>query len=490
MTIIVALIVFATTIKAQTPLIQVESQHLKNRNTEFYGPLAEMPSSERIKPNNSINFNAALKFNGTNEYIRINQEIPDLNQATIFTVFVPSENAEETFDIWRIQTENSSYKMTSQQADNSGSLLSYGGIQNGQPAIHCYTQHFNAKAAEYTDGSTYISFGKGQQIDNNYFNGRFAELIVFNKILTRSYKNKIFSSLAIKYGVTLLDGQNYTSSDDILIWDAKKDSIYSNNIAGIGRDDKQNLYQKQSTSSNNPNFLIIGVDSINLTNNLNSGTLQDQYFMLWGDNRKALNQNESASIDAINVLERKWLMKVTGNEEDDVFTQIKLDGSGIDIDSLNSLILVIDESGTGNFEVDDTRFVYPTNVSEDGLFTYDKVKWDQNGSGKDIFSFKIDNRPQNFMEDALIESDGNVNLFGVYPSISTDGNYSIYIQLEKIEPIYIKVFDIAGKLISDTKLRDQNVYLLDGIPIKTAGIYNVSLYTKFEKFTKKIVVEN
>lgn len=238
-TIIVALIAFAATINAQTPLIQIESQHLKNRDAEYYGSLAEIPASERIKPENAVNFNSALKFNGAGEYIKINQEIPDLKQATIFTVFVPSENSAEIFDIWKIQTENSSYKMTSQQADNSGSLLTYGGIQNGQPAIHCYTQYFNAKAAEYTDGSTYISFGKSQQVDNNYFNGRFAELIVFNKILTRSYKNKIFTSLAIKYGVTLLEGQNYTSTDGIIIWDTKSDSIYSNDIAGIGRDDKK-----------------------------------------------------------------------------------------------------------------------------------------------------------------------------------------------------------------------------------------------------------
>jgi len=152
--------------------------------------------------------------------------------------------------------------------------------------------------------------------------------------------------------------------------------------------------------------------------------------------------------------------------------------------------MVIDESGKGDFDVQYTRFIYPTAVSEDGIITYDKVEWDRDKSGNDIFSFKIDDRPKDFIDEATIDTDGNINLFTVYPNITNDGNYNIYVQLKEVDEIHIKVFDMAGKLISDTKLRDQNEYLLDGVPIKTAGIYNIALYTKFQKLSKKIIVEN
>jgi len=250
------------------------------------------------------------------------------------------------------------------------------------------------------------------------------------------------------------------------------------------------LYQKQSTSANQPGFLTISVDSIQATNEENAGIIQDQYFMLWGDNGAALKQQKSESINGISVLDRKWLMNVTGSEADDVVTQLKIDASSMLNDDISSYFLVIDESGTGNFEVQYTRFVYPTNVSEDGIISYDNVKWDQDGSGKDVFSFKIDDRPENFIDEAIIDTDGYVDLFAVYPSLTTDGNYKIYVQLEQVENINIKVFDMAGKLVSDSKLRNQNVYHLDGVPIKTAGLYNVALYTKYGKFSKKIVVEN
>lgn len=133
---------------AQTPLIHLESHNLKKKSTTYFGTLADFNANERLNTNNFINFNPSLKLNGYNDYFKIEQEIPDLKQLTIFTVFMPAENSAETFDIWQIQAENSSYVMTKKLANNTASELPYQGINNGKPVIHCYTQYYNAPQSD------------------------------------------------------------------------------------------------------------------------------------------------------------------------------------------------------------------------------------------------------------------------------------------------------------------------------------------------------
>lgn len=306
--------------------------------------------------------------------------------------------------------------------------------------------------------------------------------------MSRSNRNKIFSGLALKYGITLKAGQNYISSNDEIIWDAINDDNFSNNIAGIGRDDKLNLYQKQSTSANKPNFLTIAVDEVKQTNEQNLGTISDQYFMLWGDNNKTMTESEFSSVDGIAVMERKWLMKVSGNKADDILTQVKVDASAFNKDSISSYLLVIDESGLFNFNYRNSRFVQPSSITKEGIITYDSVQWDIDGSGKDAFSFKLDDRPET-NEELVLDSNSGIDEFNVYPGLSRDGNFKIFTKLNSTKEFRIRVADLSGKIISDRRFKNQYTYLIDGIPIESNGVYNITLVTKHEKVTKKIIIQ-
>jgi len=476
---------------AQTPFLHIESQYLKKKNTEYFGTLIDQSASKKKENATLINFNPAIILNGDNDYFKVNQEIPDLKQMTVFSVFLPTENSKEVFDIWAIQTENSVYAMTNKIADNAASQLEYDGIKNGEIAIQCYTQYYNTGADAYTDGSTFISFGKNEAQNNSAFNGAIAELKLYNKVLTQTDKFKNISSLAIKYGVSLKNSFNYLASDNQIIWDAINDSIYSNQITGIGRDDALNLYQKQSSSTHNANFLTIGVDAIQLKNDENLGTIKNKYFMLWGSNNKALTINDETL-----TINRKWLINVTGNPEDDLTTQVKLNATQINTDTIRSYILIIDESANANFAEENLRFVYPTSISEEGIITYNNVQWDNDGSGKDVFSFRINEQNKTIVEETttdneLINAATNfIKNFDVFPTISSDGNFKVEVQLEKSQDLSIQVLDMTGKLISNEKYKNQKAYFLDGVPITTNGIYNVVLTVGEEQITKKIVVEN
>src|SRR5690606_15998488 len=53
------------------------------------------------------------------------------------------------------------------------------------------------------------------------FTGSIGELIIYgNGTITAAERNKVDAYLAIKYGVTLNSSNNYTTSQDIVVWDA------------------------------------------------------------------------------------------------------------------------------------------------------------------------------------------------------------------------------------------------------------------------------
>jgi large repetitive protein len=126
--------------------------------------------------------------------------------------------------------------------------------------------------------------------------GKINELIVYNRSLTDVEAQRINSYLAIKYGVTLGQGNgavgkngtnvNYLSGGGAIIWNATANSTYNYDITGVGQDDCQGLIQKQSKSINPTSFVTIGngtrIAASNATNtNLFSA---DKSFEIVGDN--------------------------------------------------------------------------------------------------------------------------------------------------------------------------------------------------------------
>ena len=136
-------------------------------------------------------------------------------------------------------------------------------------------------------------------------NGMLSEVISYTSPNSSLNKQKIQSYLGIKYGVTLQDDTSaladyklndvdYIDSQGNVIWDTSANSGYNYDIAGIGRDDDSFLIQKQSKSQNNESdgigatsgLLSIGLTDLYDTNNenisLNSDTLTDRAFLIWG----------------------------------------------------------------------------------------------------------------------------------------------------------------------------------------------------------------
>lgn len=123
----------------------------------------------------------------------------------------------------------------------------------------------------------------------NYFNGDIYEVFVLSTEsgidIAPQELQKIHSYLAIKYGVSLSGQKDLYNSSGIKVWDSNKSRGYSNHVFGLARDDKSNLYQKQSANMDNSDFVIFKGDELKDLNARNtSGELNDQDFVLLGNN--------------------------------------------------------------------------------------------------------------------------------------------------------------------------------------------------------------
>jgi hypothetical protein len=191
------------------------------------------------------------------------------------------------------------------------------------------------------------------------YNGHIAEVIIYTQGLSAAEELRVNSYLALKYGITLdqTTATNYVSSTDAVIWTAG--GGYDNFIAGIGREDCQDLFQKQSQSINTGSTVAIylGDQTAGLpaTNQTNTATLEDASFMLWGNNNGAVTYAPSTGI--FDLMARKWRVKETGTV------------GTVTINALNpsAEYLIVDTDGDGNFATGTL-----TNVElVGGLATYD-----------------------------------------------------------------------------------------------------------------------
>ena len=167
------------------------------------------------------------------------------------------------------------------EADNSSFILGVGRISvYGTP----YDSHLDGKITEF------ISYAA----PNSVFDQR-----------------KIQSYLALKNGVTLHDissttvtregDENYIDTNGDVYWNVATNSGFNYDIAGIGTDIDAGLEQKQSTSVNPGTIVTIGLTDILDTNSqniaINSNTIANRNFLVWGNNNESFNAASAITVD-------------------------------------------------------------------------------------------------------------------------------------------------------------------------------------------------
>ncbi|RQO40380.1 hypothetical protein DBR39_05380 [Chryseobacterium sp. KBW03] len=188
--------------------------------------------------------------------------------------------------------------------DNNG--LSYGGPSN------------NVSSTANYPGLVLLMDNDGGSGSTSLAGDRIGEFILYSETQTPIERQRVNSYLAIKYGVTLQQPQNYLNSEQSVTWDSGLNPTFNNNIFGIARDDMSVLNQKISNSINEENNIMLTAATMNnfiLPNADISRTpfSQDKTFLVMGDNNVQDLALVNYGISSGKIIQRKWLAQKTND---------------------------------------------------------------------------------------------------------------------------------------------------------------------------------
>lgn len=220
----------------------------------------------------------------------------------------------------------------------------------------------------YLGGTVYNNAGPS-------FIGRIGEVVVYDKVLTASEKNRVESYLALKYGITLdqTTPADYTASDSVTkMWTASANTGYNKRITGIGRDDSDSLNQKQSLSVDTGIVAIALGDSVATENAENAATVTNNLsFLVFGDNGQAANYLTSLTgLTGVNARMNR-IFKVDKTNWADQNITFKLNGGN---DQTQLLVSADPVFGTGDalypMNADSTVTINSSNLADGSYFTF------------------------------------------------------------------------------------------------------------------------
>jgi hypothetical protein len=470
------------------PVLLFLSTNLHAQTGKRSGPSLWLQGNQLTNASQSraMNFNPAMVLGDQPASIKIPGHISSLRRVTIFTVY--QEQAKEEQAIWQINGRLGDISLSTQQVSSRNTALAFSknnstpGNAINVPLIHTYQGGYRATGND--DGrnkDTWVKFGQaGSQ-------GSVAEFILYERILNEAELAKTETYLALKYGISL--EKNYLSASGSIIWNYKGDNYYSHHIAGIGRDDRTSLNQKQSASCYQPGALTIGVHKIVSSNQANTGQLNNGDYLVWGNNDQPLTFQETikAGDNEMLLSGKKWLMKRSGNTAHTISTELTIDTRSLFSHcTKDNFYLLIDRSGTGNFLPANCTYLTPASVSAEGIANFTGIQWDTDNSGKDIFAVGLKvNQP------AAKESKTapGVVSFRLYPNPVTDGTYKVAVVLDKPTDIQIRVYDLQQRLIDIKKGTGQSDYLFTGHINAPAGPYLVRLITPDSELNRIIILQ-
>lgn len=464
-------IFFASAASAQSPgSIAKQSVWLHGNSTD-------------VAPSQWLNFHPALATNEGSNRMKLPRNMRSLQRVTIFTVY-QTPPVKDEIPLWEITGDFGDLSLTTHKAFSKSAKTTLDFVKGKPPVsgavIHTYSGNAGGAATEDAQNQApSISFGKWQAL--------VSEFIVYEKILSGNDINKVETYLALKYGITL--EKNYLNAAGKVVWNGELDKDYSNNIAGIARDDRSALYQKQGTSANSAGELVIGIDKIAPSNHKNTGRINDKDYLIWGDNAKqfAFRLNAEKRADNMLLPEKQWLMRSSGRSTNKLATGLALDTKTLLAGEmpLDALCLVIDRTGTGAFAAENCTYIQPDLISPEGIASFSGIHWDTDGSGKDVFTFGIRpklNVPHN-------SSAANLTSFQLYPNPVTNGHYKMTLTLDKPSDIQVNVYDLHQRLIYSKKGTGQSSYLFTGQIKGAAGSYTVRIITPETEYSRIIIVQ-
>lgn len=417
-----------------------------------------------------INAHPSIEINEHTSAIKIPYNADALARFTFFTVYQPYSVTKEQC-IWSVQNGQKDMMLTTHRATGPQEAADYPGGNVSIPVLNTMVQSWG-KRADFMAKDQYIDIGNLDETLNDIpaFEGRLAEFIVFNQRLNKLERTQIETALALKYGITLKT--DYINSAEEIIWNSNQNEGFNHRIAGIARDDKLNLNQKQASSSVEPHFLTIGAEQISTTNQANPAKIPDTYSMIWADNGAIFSHPTAINSTSKKIVfDRKWLLNVSKQLDEPLHTVVHIDFGSLTIPHGYLPVLWIDRTASNSFTA--SPYIKPSHISEDAIVSFKNVQWDIDNSGADQFAFGLVKQEQ-------------ATIFVVAPNPSKE-QVNIKVELAQINNINLNIFDVTGKLVRTLAGTGSDNYQFNE-QIATPGEYFIELLTPFSTTTQSFIV--
>lgn len=224
-------------------------------------------------------------------------------------------------------------------------------------------------------------------------NGSYAELLVYDSVLSEADRAKVESYLAIKYGITLTGGTKqlgavsgnntygYVNSAGTTI--RSSDAAYKYDVFGLGRDDYFGLNQKISKSNNagdiltastNSDFTLLNLDTTRTAIN------SDKKFTLFANNKGSGNIVKTQTTElpsGIGLrLDREWKTSQFNTDGTNISNiSLKFDLSGFTFSgaAANNIVLLIDTDGDGDFTTGSIQKIAPSGFTAGSFVQFNNI---------------------------------------------------------------------------------------------------------------------
>ena len=416
----------------------------------------------KCKDENLLNFHCGIKDKLLKKYIKYSK-----NKSHTLSLVHTSKEDEL---IWENSDKNVSLNNNSYvQGENIREIRK-------RPCIFSYIGTADPKK-EKTD-SLKIKFE-----DQNLY-----ELIFFPRKAKTMDLNKIHSYLSIKYGISLEKGKYY-GSDSKVIWDPQKHTDYQYRPTGLGRDDGNELYQKQSSNQADL-FLTVGMNDIKRTNADNPVTIDNNNFVIWSDDNKEMSLKNEEDLD---VLERNWEVNFIGNKIPKTDYMVRIIKETVNPGSLPLSYWMLLKKDNGEIKkipgIEDGNYVIFNKVDFlDDFDSTDKTHFTFAVSPKDQKGSEINSRSGSNSGTLYSDTDFSLDLskINLYPNpVKKDQNFTIV--FPKMENLTISIYDAGGRLVKLDKISDKAGSYVSHLSVQSSYLINLTQNGKLIKVFKLIV---
>lgn len=328
-------------------------------------------------------------------------------------------------------------------------------------------------------GSGETKSGQSDSIKIRFDDQNIYEMIFLPRKATSLDISKIHTYLSIKYGISLSKGK-YISSDGKLIWDPEEHKEFQSRPTGLGRDNGNELYQKQSTNQED-RFLTIGKGNIFKMNVENPSVFDQNNFVLWSDDNNEMGfRNE----EDLRVLNRNWEINFIGNTIPKKDYQVRIDKKKINPNLLPSAYWMLLKDSSGEI----TKI---QGVESEDYILFNKVDFVKEKTTELIghFTFATGPLPKTGNGETEWNPDlFNLNIEGIklYPNPVKRGQ-EFTLVFPAMENLSISIYDGAGRLVKmeniDHKSRSYHSFL----SVQSSYLVSLALNGKVIKTFKLIV---